>query len=101
MAFLEKKVVVISHLKGVRGKEEQLEKEFLSLLKSTQNEEGCIEYHLYRSSEDSTLFLSYGKWDSMEYLEKHREKPYVRSYRERSTELLSGEAKSTMWEEIG
>lgn len=62
------------------------------LVHQTRQESGCLNYDLYVSPEDPTLFVFHETWASRAHWEAHNEAPHIRAFRERGPELLAGEA---------
>jgi quinol monooxygenase YgiN len=57
-------LTVIAKLKAKGGTEEKLYEECRKLIAPTLGEEGCMNYDLYRSTEDPGTFMSYENWAS-------------------------------------
>ena len=66
-----RKVVVFAGFKAKAGQESQLEKELLDLIDSTRQEEGCLQYELYRDSSDPSSFMFHEVWNSRGDLDRH------------------------------
>lgn len=64
-------LTILAKIKAHEGSEEDLLKELTPLICYTRTEEGCIEYTLHRSIEDSTLFMFYETWQNKALWEKH------------------------------
>ncbi len=95
-----KRVTVLARIKAKAGKEGKVRNELMALVDPTRSEAGCINYDLHQSRGDKTLFLFYENWVSTEDLDKHLEMPHLKSWRERSKDLLEEPTEITLWEMI-
>jgi len=80
--------------------EKTLRAKLLSLVQPTRAETGCIMYDLYQASDDTGLFMFYECWKSKDDLEKHLQKPYIKSFMETADELLAEPVTVSLWEKI-
>ena len=96
----ENTVSVIAQAKSRRGMEETLRKKLLSLVEPTRTENGCITYDLYQARDKKTLFMFFECWKSKDDLEKHLQKPYIKTFMETADELLAEPVTVSLWEKI-
>jgi len=96
----DNKVSVIAQAKPRTGMEETLRVKLLSLVEPTRAETGCITYDLYEACADTTLFMFYECWKSKDDLEKHLQKPYLKSFMETADELLAEPVTVSLWQKI-
>jgi quinol monooxygenase YgiN len=96
----DKKVTVVARIKAKKGMEETFNQELMALVAPTRSEKGCINYDLYRSIDDRSVFMFYENWVSKEDLDKHLAMPYMKSHMEKAREMLAGPAEITLWERI-
>jgi quinol monooxygenase YgiN len=82
-------LTVVAHVRAKPGKEAELEKELLALVKPTTAEEGCISYDLHRDTDDAAHFVFYENWTSKEALDRHIAAPHVQGLLARAAELLA------------
>jgi quinol monooxygenase YgiN len=94
------KVTVLALVKAKKGLEEALRKECLSLVTPTRSEPGCIDYDLHQATDDKSVFMFYENWQSMEDLEKHRETPHLKAFREKAGTLLETPIEVTLFHMI-
>jgi quinol monooxygenase YgiN len=73
-------LTVIAKLKAKSGAEEKLYEECRKLIAPTLAEEGCINYDMYRSTEDSGTFMFYENWASRPHWERHMESPHLKTF---------------------
>jgi len=96
----DNKVSVIAHAKPRRGMEKTLRAKLLTLVEPARAETGCIMYDLYQACDDTALFMFYECWKSKDDLEKHLQKPYIKSFMETADELLAEPLRVSLWEKI-
>lgn len=96
----DNKVSVIAQAKARKGMEEMLREKLLSLVEPTNAETGCIIYDLYQARDDTTLFMFYECWKTKDDLEKHLQKPYIKSFIETADEILAEPFSVSLWEKI-
>ena len=94
------KVTVLALVKAKKGLEETLMQECLSLVNPTRSEPGCIDYDLHQATNDKSVFMFYENWKTMEDLEKHRETPHLKAFREKAGGLLEKPIEVTLFEMI-
>jgi len=59
------------------------------LVAPTRKEKGCINYNLYQSTDDPTLFIFYENWESRGDIEWHLTMPHCSIFDERTEGLLA------------
>ena len=93
-------ITLIALVKAKEGMEETVKQELLSLVKPTRSEPGCIGYDLHQATEDKSLFLFYENWRTMDDLEKHREMPHLKAFKQKGDSLLANPIEVTLLEKI-
>jgi len=93
----EKQVTVVAEMKAQAGKEDELKQQLIGLLEPTHKEEGCINYDMHQSTEDSSTFLFYENWTSKEALDQHLAMPHLKNFFALVPELIDGDVKLSMW----
>ncbi|MGE3921203.1 MAG: putative quinol monooxygenase [Gammaproteobacteria bacterium] len=91
---------VVCFLEAKPGKENELEEMLMSLIEPSLGEEGCVNYNLYKSHEDPTVFMFYENWLSKEALERHKQSAHIKIWHSKKSELLAIPDKTTFWEKI-
>ena len=86
------KLTVIARMKAKHGMEEQLKQELLALIPPTRAEDGCINYDLHQSAQDSSRFLFHENWESEGHLKSHSQSEHLKRFRARAAEMLDGPA---------
>ena len=73
-------LTVIAKLKAKSGAEEKLFEACRDLVAPSLADEGCINYDLYRSTEDPGTFMFYENWASRPLWERHMESPHLKAF---------------------
>jgi len=95
-----KRITVLALVKVKEGMEETARQVLLSMVNPTRSEPGCISYNLHQAADEKSLFMFYENWESMEDLEKHRETPHLKAYRQKIGSLLAKPTEVTLFEII-
>ena len=95
-----KRVTVLALVKAKEGMEEAVKQELLSLVNPTRSEPGCINYDVHQATDDKSLFMFYENWKSLEDVEKHRETPHLKAYRQKVVSLIAKPIEVTLFEMI-
>ncbi len=96
----EKNVTVVAEMKAKLGKEAELKENLIGLLHPTHQEEGCINYDMHQSAEDSSTFLFYENWTSKEALDQHLAMPHLKAFFAKTPDLIDGEVKISLWDKV-
>ena len=70
-------------------KSAEFEALFNSYVAASRAEDGCIEYHMLRDTNDPALFIFFEVWASAEHLALHSALPHMRDFHERRMEFLT------------
>ncbi|NJL37543.1 MAG: antibiotic biosynthesis monooxygenase [Leptolyngbyaceae cyanobacterium SM1_4_3] len=81
-------LTVIAKIQAKSGSEAVLHLELLHLIQPTLLEEGCLNYDLHRSIEDSTLFLFYENWASRVLWEQHMASEHISVFQKNTEGLV-------------
>ena len=93
-------ITAVTFIRGIEGKEQDLEAHLLSLSAPTRAEPGCVMYDLYRSPGVKNHFLRLEVWASPAALEAHKATPHIRaSFQKRQREGWTTEI--TVWKRVG
>lgn len=95
-----KRITVLAMVKAKEGMEEAVKEELLSLVNPTRSEPGCINYDVHQATDDKSLFMFYENWKSLEDVEKHRETPHLKAYRQKVVSLIAKPIEVTLFEMI-
>lgn len=87
--MVDAKMTVIARVRAKAGAEEKVKQECLALVDPSRKEKGCINYDLYQSTDDPTLFIFYENWEIREDLERHLETPHSLAFDKRADGLLA------------
>ena len=94
------KVTVIARVRAKPGLEAKVKQECLALVAPSREEKGCINYDLYQSSDDPTLFIFYENWESRGDIERHLEMAHCSLFDERTEGMLVEPEEITLCEMI-
>ena len=83
-------VTVMARVKAKKGMEEQVRHECLALVAPSRADEGCIDYELYQSTDDPTVFVFFENWLSREDVDKHLETPHSLAFDRNTEGMLDG-----------
>jgi quinol monooxygenase YgiN len=95
-----KRITVLALVKAKAGMEQIVAQELMSLVNPTRSEPGCINYDLHQAADEKSQFMFYENWKSMEDLEKHREAPHMKAYRQKVGSLLAKPIEVILFEMI-
>jgi quinol monooxygenase YgiN len=93
-------VTVVARVQARRGKEDQVRCECLALIAPSRREEGCINYDLYQSTDDPSVFVFFENWLRREHVEKHLEMPHCQEFDQRTEGMLIGSEEITFLEKV-
>jgi quinol monooxygenase YgiN len=96
----DRQVTVTARIKVKSGLEEKFKQEYLPIVTLTVAEEGCLNYNLYQSQADPSIFMLYEKWMSKEILDQHLQMPYIKAISEKASEFLAEPVEINLWEQI-
>jgi quinol monooxygenase YgiN len=94
------RITVLALAKAKEGMEETVREELLSLVNPTRSEPGCINYDLHQAADEKSLFMFYENWKSMDDLEKHRERPHMKAFKQKASGLLAKPTEVTLFKMI-
>lgn len=83
------KLTIVATVKSLPGAEKKVQRELVGLVGATRAEEGCLEYRLHNSIENSATFLIYENWESRQLWENHMASPHFLTFKQ-NTEALVG-----------
>ncbi len=96
----KQQVIVTARIKVKSGMEEKFKQEYLPIVTLTLTEEGCLNYNLYQSQAEPSVFMLYENWVSKEVLDQHLQMPYIRAISEKASEFLVEPVEINLWEQI-
>ena len=74
-----KRLTVVATVTAKADTVEEVKAELNKLIEPTRKEEGCINYDLHQSKEDTTVFIFHENWDSEAHLDAHLETPHIKA----------------------
>jgi len=81
-------IIVVAHFKAKPAKEAVLLELLRGLVEPTRKEAGCLRYELNQEIENPTAFTFAEKFINQEAFGAHGKSPYVKSFGERSADLI-------------
>jgi quinol monooxygenase YgiN len=81
-------ITINAILKAKPGKEASLREELVKVVQASRKEEGCINYTLHESTEDSRTFVFYETWADEDALKSHIESEHYSNYRKNIETLI-------------
>jgi len=96
----EKIVTVVATIKVKDDMVNNVRKELESLVTATVQEEGCINYNLHQSIDESSLFIIYENWENKDALDRHMATPHFTAWREKAKDLLADIPQVTLCRKI-
>jgi len=81
-------ISIVCLFKAKEGKKQIVRDELMQLAALTRKEKGNINYDLHVSNEDDGLFILYENWKDQAALDGHMNQPYLKSFLDKTGELL-------------
>ncbi len=94
-------LTVIATLQAKPGQEAQLRRELQSLILTTRQEPGCLNYDLHVAQDDPGKFLFHENWASRKHLDDHLARPHLQGFLAKAGDLLTAPPQITLWEKVG
>ena len=92
-------VTAVTFIRGVPGREAELQQELLALTAPTRAEPGALRYDLYQSTARPNEFMRLEEWRDLAALDAHKETPHLRaSFEKRKQQGWSTEI--TLWQRV-
>ncbi len=82
-------VTVVATFKAKPGKEADVREAVTALVAPTRQEDGCINYDLHQSADNSAVLMLYENWTSKKDLDEHLAMPYLKDFLGRADDLLT------------
>ncbi len=92
--------IVTTKLKAKPGCENELQDSLQNLISPTLKEKGCICYTLHRSQDNSSEFLFFETWSSLESFQAHLDSAHVQDWLKNKSTLLSEPLELINWQNI-
>jgi quinol monooxygenase YgiN/quercetin dioxygenase-like cupin family protein len=92
-------LTAVTFIRGVPGREAELQSELLALTAPTRAEPGALRYDLYQSSSKPNEFMRFEEWRDLSALEAHKQTPHLQaSFEKRKQQGWSTEI--TLWQRV-
>lgn len=80
------------------GMEDYVRRNLLSLMESSQHDEGCIIYNIHESIKTPGEFMVYMVWKDEKSFEKHNQTPAMQEFKKQlSREWFEEQSSKTYW----
>ena len=93
-------LTVIAYVQAKAGQEARVKQTLEGLIAPTRAEVGCINYDLFQSDSDPTLFVFYENWKNDADLDRHAQTPRIKASGGLLTGLLQEPVKITKWRTV-
>jgi len=90
-------LTVIAYLTAKAGHQDQVREALLELVKQTRSEEGCVNYDLHQSQENTSEFAIYENWRKPAYLDAHAKSVHLQAFIRSAGHLLERPAEIRKW----
>jgi quinol monooxygenase YgiN len=94
---MNKQLTVIAHVRAKPGHEARVREILMGLIAPTRAEQGCIDYDLHASNENTREFVFYENWATPEHLDIHAKSAHILAARKLMEGLLEGPIVLTKW----
>jgi quinol monooxygenase YgiN/quercetin dioxygenase-like cupin family protein len=92
-------LTAVTFIRGVPGREGELQRELLALTAPTRAEPGALRYDLYQSTAKPNEFMRLEEWRDLAALEAHKQTPHLKaSFEKRRQQGWSTEI--TLWQRL-
>ncbi|HTJ00695.1 MAG TPA: putative quinol monooxygenase [Dongiaceae bacterium] len=95
-----KYVTVVALFQAKPGREAELKTALTGLLVPTRKEEGCVNYDLHFSPEDSTRFMFHENWTTRAALDKHAKSAHLQALLPQVGDLCAIAPDIQIWEKL-
>ena len=82
------KITVLANIHAKPEHIEQVKKALLSIIPSSRQERGCINYDLHQDNNDPAHFIFYENWESRALWQTHSNNQHIVDFRETTDDLL-------------
>lgn len=83
------KVYLTAIVQSKQGKSEALKPVLQNMVQHSRNEEACLQYDLFQSTEDENTYVFNEIWASQSGLDWHNEQQYILDFIKSSDELIN------------
>jgi quinol monooxygenase YgiN len=93
-------VTVLARVQAAKGMVDQVRRECLALVAPSRKDDGCIDYELYESADDPTVFIFIENWLSRDHLDRHLQMPHCLAFDERTAGMLADSEEITFLKKL-
>jgi quinol monooxygenase YgiN len=84
------KIYLTALVKCKPGNTAELKGYLQQLVAGSTQEEACLQYELYQSTDDDTQFIFHETWASREGLDLHGQQPHIKTFIAQASPILDG-----------
>jgi quinol monooxygenase YgiN len=84
------KIYLTALVKCKPGNTAELKGYLQQLVAGSTQEEACLQYELYQSTDDDTQFIFHETWASQEGLDLHGQQPHIKTFIAQASPILDG-----------
>lgn len=92
-------LLVIAEITAKSGAENDLKAAFHELIPTVRQEEGCLFYELFQSTETPTKFIMHELWTDAAGLQAHSQMPHMAAFGAKAKDWLAAPTKLTKHEQ--
>lgn len=93
-------VILVAMITTLEGKGDEFEREFKKLVPKVRSDPGAIAYIVHRSTENSSRFFVYEKYENQEALKHHSSTLHFKEFSRTTASLLAGRPEVSFYREI-
>ncbi|CAM4222989.1 putative quinol monooxygenase [Saccharibacillus endophyticus] len=82
-------ITVTAIIKAKPGRAHDLRGELIKVVGLSRTEQGCLEYVLNESLEDSHTFIFYERWENAEAAQAHLDSDHYKEYRSATEKMVA------------
>lgn len=94
---MKQQLTVTISIQVKSGMEDKFKQEYLPIVSLTLNEEGCINYNLFQSETNPSVFMLYENWVSKEAFNQHLQMSYMKVINEKAEAFLAEPIEVNLW----
>lgn len=83
--------VNLAFIRSKTGRADELGQALKALIEPSRAEDGCISYDIFRSKDDSELWMAFEEWQSPEHLDAHFQQPHMQAFVSQVPVLIEGD----------
>ncbi len=86
---MAKTLTVVAKFQAKPGMEDKVKQGLLGMVAPSRQDAGVINYDIYQSNEDQSIFFTHENWTGQDALDAHMQTPHFKALAEESRETLA------------